>query len=692
MRREESSSTPLKSFWRELSTGGIVVSARAKILEMNWDTTAELAGFGTCPLPASIPVEQMGQLQPFMSPRYPGGPRPPLRIPNQALGGVPGSQPLLPSGMDPTRQQGHPNMGGPMQRMTPPRGMVPLGPQGPPGGGGPPGTPIMPSPADSTNSGDNMYTLMNAVPPGPNRPNVNMRLAFPLGPGSDGPMSGLGGMDSHHMNGSLGSGDMDSISKNSPSNMSMSNQPGTPRDDSEMGGNFLNPFQSESSPSVLAACVDTCIIHDSLPGRTWGLFSVQFQSAEKHAGVSCVTVSMDDIQFEEAASLGIKESLDGIDLVTQTNAHVLAVNKSSTGCQRVGQIITIKAKVNRAFRTSMEVGIKVTVQDVLTKVEKTVSVAYATYVAKPVGSEKVELEPVKLLSAEDCLEHSLAIERRRIRLGYFQAFQNLMQKSNKEGDCLKDGTKGLWAADTFEEEDAVSTELTHVQSIELVLPPHANHHGNTFGGQIMAWMETVAGISASRLCRSYPVLKSVNMFKFWGPSFVGDRLVFNAIVNNTFQNSVEVGVRVEAYDCEEWIKDQPRHINSAFLIFSAVNDKGELLPFPRVKSRTEIKIWTHEEGDALSFKVEMQVKIPSHVAFSLLSDFTLRQQWDKHFLTCEVLQTVSEEEKIYYVTSPPTRGHESRDFVILVSQRQSCKPWLLTLDRVANIGLEPENT
>ncbi|XP_005061353.1 PREDICTED: single-stranded DNA-binding protein 2 [Ficedula albicollis] len=253
---------------------------------------------GNIPPGDGMPVGPVppGFFQPFMSPRYPGGPRPPLRIPNQALGGVPGSQPLLPSGMDPTRQQGHPNMGGPMQRMTPPRGMVPLGPQnyggamrpplnalggpgmpgmnmgpgggrpwpnptnansipyssaspgnyvGPPGGGGPPGTPIMPSPADSTNSGDNMYTLMNAVPPGPNRPN------FPLGPGSDGPMSGLGGMDSHHMNGSLGSGDMDSISKNSPSNMSMSNQPGTPRDDSEMGGNFLNPFQSESySPSM----------------------------------------------------------------------------------------------------------------------------------------------------------------------------------------------------------------------------------------------------------------------------------------------------------------------------------------------------------------------------------------------------------------------------------------------------------
>ncbi|KFV63094.1 Acyl-coenzyme A thioesterase 12, partial [Dryobates pubescens] len=263
--------------------------------------------------------------------------------------------------------------------------------------------------------------------------------------------------------------------------------------------------------------------------------------AEKHAGVSCVTASMDDIQFEEAA--------------------------------RVGQIISIKAKVNRAFKTSMEVGITVTVQDILTNVEKMVSVAYATYVAKPVGDEKIELEPVKVLSKEDQLEHTLAIERRKIRLGYEQVFQNLMQESNREGKYC----------DTFEEGDAVSADLTHVQSIELVLPPHANHHGNTFGGQIMAWMETVASISASRLCRSYPILKSVNMFKFWGPSVVGDRLVFNAIVNNTFQNSVEVGVRVEAYNCEDWIKGRARHINSAFLIFIAVNDKGEQLTFPRIK-------------------------------------------------------------------------------------------------------------
>lgn len=62
-------------------------------------------------------------------------------------------------------------------------------------------------------------------------------------------------------------------------------------------------------------------------------------------------------------------------------------------------------------------------------------------------------------------------------------------------------------SDTCAEEDAVSTEHTHVQSTELVLPPHANHHGNTFGGQIMAWMQTVASISA----RYFPTALSLHV-------------------------------------------------------------------------------------------------------------------------------------------------------------------------------------
>uniref|UniRef100_A0AAY4BXE3 LisH domain-containing protein n=1 Tax=Denticeps clupeoides TaxID=299321 RepID=A0AAY4BXE3_9TELE len=189
-------------------------------------------------------ILMLSSFQPFMSPRYAGGPRPPIRMGNQP----PGGQALPPNVMDPTRPPGHPNLV-PMQRMNPPRGMGPMGPgpQGPPGGAGggcPPGTPIMPSPWCLFVI-SNFLTRFDLISP------VITFLCpqFPMGSNSDGPM---GGMEPHHMNGSLGSGDLDGLPKNSPNNLSgISNAPGTPRDDGELGGNFLHSFQNENySPTM----------------------------------------------------------------------------------------------------------------------------------------------------------------------------------------------------------------------------------------------------------------------------------------------------------------------------------------------------------------------------------------------------------------------------------------------------------
>ncbi|XP_054252122.1 single-stranded DNA-binding protein 4 isoform X17 [Indicator indicator] len=196
--------------------------------------------------------------QPFMSPRYPGGPRPPLRMPNQVSwwqslqtfgSGMRPPPSSLPGPGMPAMNMGpggrgpwpNPNANSIAYSSSSPGNYV-----GPPGGGGPPGTPILPSPGDSTNSSENMYTMMNPIGPGGSRPN------FPMGPGSEGPMGGMSAMEPHHMNGSLGSGDMDGLPKSSPSNLgALSNPPGTPRDEAELSSSFLNPFQSDSySPSM----------------------------------------------------------------------------------------------------------------------------------------------------------------------------------------------------------------------------------------------------------------------------------------------------------------------------------------------------------------------------------------------------------------------------------------------------------
>ncbi|TRY87526.1 hypothetical protein DNTS_007086, partial [Danionella cerebrum] len=209
---------------------------------------------GTMPSSDGMPGGPMPSsfFQPFMSPRYAGGPRPPMRMGNPP----PGGQPLPPNMIDPTRPTGHPNLA-PMQRMNAPRGMGPMGPGSqsyaggmrPPNSMGPgmpgvnmgpgtgrqwpnqnngntisyssssPGTYVGPPGGDSTNSGENLYTLINSVPAGGNRSS---------------------------------SGDLDGLSKNSPNNLSvLSNPPGTPRDDSELSGSFLHSFQNENySPTM----------------------------------------------------------------------------------------------------------------------------------------------------------------------------------------------------------------------------------------------------------------------------------------------------------------------------------------------------------------------------------------------------------------------------------------------------------
>uniref|UniRef100_A0A3Q3KWP5 Single stranded DNA binding protein 3b n=1 Tax=Mastacembelus armatus TaxID=205130 RepID=A0A3Q3KWP5_9TELE len=229
-----------------------------------------------------------GFFQSFMSPRFAGGPRgPPIRMANQPPGGGPGPHPMLPN-MDPTRPQGHPNLG-PMQRMSGPRGMGPMGPGPQPcfydlwlpsqnfGGGmrpphntmgtGMPGVNMgpgtgrpWPNPSNtnsvSNNTHTHSHTERNA---GSDCRQISsqsggclMCYKFPMGPGSDGPLGAMAGMEPHHMNGSLGSGDMDGMNKNSPNNLSgISNPPGTPRDDGELSGNFLHSFQSENySPTM----------------------------------------------------------------------------------------------------------------------------------------------------------------------------------------------------------------------------------------------------------------------------------------------------------------------------------------------------------------------------------------------------------------------------------------------------------
>lgn len=85
---------------------------------------------------------------------------------------------------------------------------------------------------------------------------------------------------------------------------------------------------------------------------------------------------------------------------------------------KVGQLILLKSSVNRVFRTSMEVGVKVFAEDVLTGKRQHTSSAYVTFVAVDEHGKAKEVPPVICETPTEERRFREAEMRRRWRLSH----------------------------------------------------------------------------------------------------------------------------------------------------------------------------------------------------------------------------------------------------------------------------------
>ena len=83
---------------------------------------------------------------------------------------------------------------------------------------------------------------------------------------------------------------------------------------------------------------------------------------------------------------------------------------------RIGHLVTLRASVNRVFRSSMEVGVKVWVEDLITGAKQHTSSAYLTFVALDAGGRPVPVTPVIPETPDDTRRYQAAGERRAYRL------------------------------------------------------------------------------------------------------------------------------------------------------------------------------------------------------------------------------------------------------------------------------------
>lgn len=119
---------------------------------------------------------------------------------------------------------------------------------------------------------------------------------------------------------------------------------------------------------------------------------------------------------------------------------------------------------------------------------------------------------------------------------------------------------------------------------KIVLPNDTNTLGNLFGGQLLAWMDVIASVSAHRHCRRVVVTASVNNVSFNQPIYHASIITLEAKVSRAFNSSMEVFVDVFV---EDHVTGNLSKSNEAIYTFVAVDQNGGPIQVPELIPETK---------------------------------------------------------------------------------------------------------
>jgi acyl-CoA hydrolase len=151
--------------------------------------------------------------------------------------------------------------------------------------------------------------------------------------------------------------------------------------------------ESVSEYVELALPTDANGLGNLLGGKVMHLVDLAAaMAAMRHARKPCVTASVDSLHF----------------------LHPV----------RIGELVTLRSSVNRAFRTSMEVGVSVMTENLVTGERRHTCSAYLTFVALDKEGKAAPVPPVIPETEDEKRRYEQAGERREYRL----ALRNRLRK------------------------------------------------------------------------------------------------------------------------------------------------------------------------------------------------------------------------------------------------------------------------
>lgn len=239
---------------------------------------------------------------------------------------------------------------------------------------------------------------------------------------------------------------------------------------------------------------------------------------------------------------------------------------------KVGDVLTMKARVDLVGKSSMEVTVEAYKEMLKEGTREIATVAHMGFVAV---DEKGRPRPVpKKVRPEGEKEFEIHEDAQMRRLARLERIKDRHRKVNDIKDV---------------------GYVKHKETLSrMVFPEDAFLGRMMFAGKLMMILDEIAGILASRFSRDVCVTASVDAVDFYAPIWVGEVVRISAGISYVGRTSMDITVKAVA---EDILSGKLRHTCTAIFTFVHVDGKGRPIPLPELKPTTEEewRLWNQEE-------------------------------------------------------------------------------------------------
>lgn len=145
----------------------------------------------------------------------------------------------------------------------------------------------------------------------------------------------------------------------------------------------------------------------------------------------------------------------------------------------------------------------------------------------------------------------------------------------------------------MENKEARTVEYSQTETVHSLRPTDINGYGRLFGGQLMQWIDEMAGIVSRRHCNGQVTTASVDNLVFKKGAYINQILVMIGRVTYVGRTSMEV--RVDTYKEDD--DGMRTMINHAYLVMVSIGDDGKAMEVPGLIVRTEAEQAEWEGGE-----------------------------------------------------------------------------------------------